>query len=176
MLLKAVSFQSIGNHARRLVLTLGDITTHRTKLLFLQTIRTICDFFVTDSSFMKLFVPTYNSAFGFLLILMLVLSASGCGKHAQPPAVTNTNRATAEEKETLPDQKPAAQAETKVQPASQPDLQELDRSLLRWILANRRRPNNFDDFASTAGVSIPPPPAGKKYIIAQNMHIQLVDR
>jgi hypothetical protein len=28
----------------------------------------------------------------------------------------------------------------------------------------------------SAGVAIPPPPAGKKYVIAKNMHIQLVDR
>jgi hypothetical protein len=37
-------------------------------------------------------------------------------------------------------------------------------------------PANFDEFAATAGVPIPPPPAGKKYFLAKDMHIQLVNQ
>jgi hypothetical protein len=43
-------------------------------------------------------------------------------------------------------------------------------------MANHRVPANFDDFAATAGVVIPPPPAGKKYVIRKDMHIELVNQ
>jgi len=42
-------------------------------------------------------------------------------------------------------------------------------------MANRRVPKNFQDFASTAGVTIPPPPPGKKYMLSNDMHIILAD-
>ena len=56
----------------------------------------------------------------------------------------------------------------------EPDLDELNRALIRWVVGNRRPPANFADFAATAGVTIPPAPPGKKYVIAKNMHVQLV--
>ena len=61
-------------------------------------------------------------------------------------------------------------------PNGEPDMAELNRSLLRWVLKNKRRPNNFEDFAATAGVAIPPPPAGKKYLLGSDMKIQMVSR
>jgi hypothetical protein len=91
----------------------------------------------------------------------LVLAA-GCGKKA--PAVS------------APPQTAAPSAAAAEQPAVQPDLPELNRSLMRWMMGHRRAPKDFEDFASTAGVTIPPPPAGKKYVIRKDMHIALVDR
>jgi len=41
---------------------------------------------------------------------------------------------------------------------------------------NRRPPKNFEDFAATSGVEIPPPPDGKRYAIDKTMHIILVKR
>ena len=61
-------------------------------------------------------------------------------------------------------------------PNGEVDMPELQRSVIRWILAHRRRPANFEEFAATAGVQIPPPPAGKKYFLAKDMHVRLVDR
>lgn len=58
----------------------------------------------------------------------------------------------------------------------QPDLDALDRAMVRWLVGHRRTPANFEEFAATAGVAIPPPPAGKKYMIRKDMHIALVDR
>ncbi len=57
-----------------------------------------------------------------------------------------------------------------------PDLQDVNRQLRRWILKNQRPPENFEDFAATAGMQIPPPPAGKKYAIDKHMHVVLVNR
>jgi hypothetical protein len=71
---------------------------------------------------------------------------------------------------------PAGAQPVNVSPNGEPDLHALNRGLLRWLAANRRAPANFEDFAATAGVAIPPPPTGKKYIIAKDMHIKLVNR
>ena len=62
------------------------------------------------------------------------------------------------------------------QPDGQVDLPELQRSVLRWVLANRRRPANFEEFAASAGIQIPPAPAGKKYNLAKDLHVQLINR
>lgn len=60
--------------------------------------------------------------------------------------------------------------------SAQPDLAALDHGLLQWIFQNKRTPTNFDDFAATAGVTIPPPPPGQKYTITKNMRVELVDK
>jgi hypothetical protein len=37
-------------------------------------------------------------------------------------------------------------------------------------------PKNFEEFAASANVPIPPPPPGKKYVIDSLMHVSLTDR
>jgi hypothetical protein len=61
-------------------------------------------------------------------------------------------------------------------PNGQPDLTALDTALMGWLVANRRVPNSFAEFAATAGVAIPRPPPGKKYVITPRMHVQLVNQ
>ncbi len=108
---------------------------------------------------------------GLVLALMLagVLATAGCKKKVQAaaPPPPDATAQTAAGNTTSP-QAPG-------QPDGQPDLAALDRSLIRWIVTNHRRPASFEQFAATAKVAIPPPPAGKKYIIQKNMHIALVD-
>jgi hypothetical protein len=58
----------------------------------------------------------------------------------------------------------------------EPDLHQLDQAMLRWVMANRRAPASFAEFAATAGVAIPPPPSGKKYAFSQTMHVILVNQ
>jgi hypothetical protein len=115
-----------------------------------------------------------------VVVVTLALLSTGCGK-SKPPVVQaatdqNTNQMLTDHMPVYQPPSSAIPAVAATQPDGGPDLKELNRSLLRWILGNRRRPQNFEDFAATAGVVIPPPPAGKKYIIAKDMHIQLVDR
>jgi len=88
--------------------------------------------------------------------------ASGCSKKTPTAAAPPP-----------PAQPPAVAA---AQPEIQPDLPGLNRNLLRWMMGHRHRPKDFEEFAASAGVAIPPPPAGKKYIIRKDMHIVLVDR
>src|SRR3954454_24150953 len=51
---------------------------------------------------------------------------------------------------------------------------ELDRALNNWVARNRRAPRSFEEFAATAGINIPPPPAGKRYAIDKTGHVVLV--
>ena len=57
-----------------------------------------------------------------------------------------------------------------------PNLAELTRELRRWIVATREKPANFEDFAAKAKITVPPPPAGKKYALSSEMHVILVNR
>lgn len=116
------------------------------------------------------------------LATMVMTLACGCHKAkkavTQVPADQNTNQTVADQPPVYqqpPTAASAAPANATAQAAG-PDLRELDRGLIRWIVSNRRRPSNFEEFAATANITIPPPPSGKKYIFDQTMHIQLVDR
>ena len=61
-------------------------------------------------------------------------------------------------------------------PAPATDVPSLQREVVKWIVRNRRTPKNFEEFAATAGIQIPPPPAGKKYSLTPQMHVQLIDQ
>jgi hypothetical protein len=63
-----------------------------------------------------------------------------------------------------------------VLPNGQPDMAEINRVARKWILRNNRRPTGWDDFVANAGVQIPPPPPGKKYLLSRSMHVSLIDR
>jgi hypothetical protein len=97
------------------------------------------------------------------LACALTLMLAGCSKEAkQQPAPP-------------PPPSPAATNVSETAPA-EPDLAELNRQLRRWILAHRRPPKNFEDFAANTTYQIPLPPTGKKYVIDPKMHVLLVKR
>lgn len=93
----------------------------------------------------------------------LALASSSCGKKSESSSAAPSAPATQ-----------AVSAATA--PAAQPDLDAITRQLRRWIVRNQRPPKDFDDFAATANVPIPPPPEGKKYAINSQMHVVLVNR
>ena len=122
--------------------------------------------------------PAANLVFGLVLGVALAFLSSGCKKAASSVAVAVEPAPAAAEVQPAPTQAPVnhpAVPAAAAQPAAAPDLGELNRGMIRWIVANRRRPHNFEDFAATANMTIPPPPAGKKYVIDSTMHIQLVN-
>jgi hypothetical protein len=61
-------------------------------------------------------------------------------------------------------------------PKPSADPLDLNREVRKWILRNRRPPKNFEDFAATSGIEIPPPPDGKKYVLDKTMHVTTVNR
>jgi hypothetical protein len=136
---------------------------------------------------MNMFSSRQQTWFRFSTPACLALAAgilffAGCSKAKKPvvaetpaPAPENADPAVVDHAP-APPPAPAVAATPIAAPNGQPDMGELNRTLIRWIVRNRRPPANFADFAATAGVAIPPPPAGQKYIIAKNMHIQLVSQ
>ncbi|HWD91325.1 MAG TPA: hypothetical protein VG938_03160 [Verrucomicrobiae bacterium] len=129
-------------------------------------------------------------AFAWIIALLgCGLVFSGCGKSktsaAQtPPSVSETPAPAVAD---TPAPSTAADTATAGQPAAaapgsrplttangSPDLSELNRTMIRWIVRNRRAPANFAEFAATAGVTIPPAPAGQKYVIGSDKHVLLV--
>jgi hypothetical protein len=114
-----------------------------------------------------------------LALVSVALVAGGCGKRGKSAAVTPSPESLQQaQNDHMPESAatPAAAPGQVTAPDGGPDLSALNRSLLRWVLQNRRRPASFEDFAATAGFAIPPAPAGKKYVIAKNMHIQLISQ
>jgi hypothetical protein len=47
--------------------------------------------------------------------------------------------------------------------------------ILRRTLPRHRLTGNFDEFVEAAGVEVPPPPAGQKYVINKRWQVILVD-
>ena len=115
------------------------------------------------------------------LVWMLTTFAlvSGCSKKATsspppaaPPVSETPNQPAAVTQATTP----TTGAQPAVDTNGQPDLRALDRTLIRWMVRNKRRPADFQEFASSAGTPIPPPPPGKKYVFSSTMHIELVNQ
>ena len=117
---------------------------------------------------------------GILLALALtgVLFCTGCGKKkptAAGPTPAEVAATSAVTHEPVFAPKSVAIAPV-VTPSGEPDMGELNRCLLRWVLGHRKKPDTFEEFAASANVPIPPAPAGKKYVIDKSMHIVLAKK
>ena len=112
------------------------------------------------------------------LIWAALLLVAGCSKPNTPPPtpppssdVTNTP---ATSSTVAPITYAPATGATNASD-TQTELQTLNKALLGWMIKNRRHPQDFAEFASTANIQIPAPPPGKKYTLNQRGFITLVD-
>ena len=55
-------------------------------------------------------------------------------------------------------------------------LTQLTREVRKWIVRHQRPPQNFEEFAASASVQIPPAPAGKKFALSKQMRVVVVNR
>jgi len=112
--------------------------------------------------------------FSFVLLLAFTV---GCEKSAPPPPAppSSTNSAEAPATNAAPAPFAAKPVATSNSNGLLTTLQTLNRALMGWMIRNRRHPQNFEDFASTANVQIPNPPPGKKYTLNTRGFIILVD-
>jgi hypothetical protein len=109
----------------------------------------------------------------------IMLFVSGCSRKSSDTANSQANAQANQVVETAnpaPPAQPASAAAPSVQAGGEPNMAELDRVARRWMFRNRRHPTNFEDFTAHAGVEIPPPPPGKKYVLSKDMHISLVNQ
>lgn len=116
---------------------------------------------------------TKTSTLGLTLTVIAVFA--GCGKKETPAPTAPAQPPPQAAQPAAAPQQPQVSHPPVAQANAEPDMGELNRAMIRWIVRNKRAPSTFEEFASTAGVQIPPPPAGKKYVIAANKHIQLVN-
>jgi hypothetical protein len=118
---------------------------------------------------------------GRFIVVLAVASLAACGCSKKQSEARNAQATSSADTNAFPAS--AASNPVVVQPAapgavvaSTVDLPDIQRSVIRWVVTNRRRPSNFEEFAATADVKIPAPPAGKKYYLPRDLHVQLVNR
>jgi len=125
-------------------------------------------------------IPGWRLKTIIVLLAGLAATATGCGKtNTSGPAAAPSQNTVAATPPT-PTPGPTAQA-APAQPVatttsndSLQSLQLLNRALVRWMIKNRRHPQSFEEFASSANIQIPDPPAGKKYALNARGFIVLV--
>ncbi len=119
------------------------------------------------------------------LILGVALFAAGCGKKESPKPEANTPSASpnpaqpttpnAAPPPVAPAPAPADTAAGAKADADLPVLQQLNRAVIGFRMQYHRNPASVEELATTAGIQLPPPPAGKKYAFNKRGLIDLVD-
>ena len=127
-------------------------------------------------------IPLSGSRFCIFSAMVLTMGlaglASGCGKKAEapaPPPAAPVQEPPGPAPGPRVAQTPAQPQTLKVPEGASTDavLQQMNRELLRWIVAHRRKPTSYEEFISSAQLTVPPPPAGKRYVLGSNMKIVL---
>jgi hypothetical protein len=125
------------------------------------------------------------------LILLTLLVAgvaafSGCGK--KPPTAASTPnppdsaQAPASQPPVNNTAKPPQVYSAPASPAvvstqnGEPDLKQINRAYVGWIMRTQKHAKTFEEFVTASGIQIPPPPAGKKFIIDKRGYIALVSQ
>jgi hypothetical protein len=113
-------------------------------------------------------------------LVLLIAVTAGCGKSGDsvsvapaPPPAPSSDAATAQAPVPVPQPMQTVVVTNTDDQTKQ--MQALNRALVGWMIRNRRHPQTFQEFASTAGFQIPNPPPGKKYTLNTRGFIVLVD-
>jgi len=127
---------------------------------------------------------THQKGLYLALIWGVAMFATGCGKKesAAPSATTVAPEQTATQ-ETAAATAPSHPVYTPPMPtaaAANADngltvLQQLNRSVIQYRIQNHRNPTSVEEVAAFAGVQVPPPPPGKKYVFNGKGFVVLVD-
>lgn len=109
---------------------------------------------------------------GMLCLICALAVSGGCGKKSIPPPAVPSSASDSSSEAAAPASPPPANRVQSSPPSASPtatgptQLQSLNRALLGWKIKNRRQPQSFEDFASSAGFQIPSPPPGKRYALS----------
>lgn len=133
-------------------------------------------------------LDSWQSRAGVLSLIITLAFGAGCGKPQSsrpktvPSLATNSTPAPAATTPALTVE-PTAAPSTSQRPLTVPSnansglttLQVLNRAMVNWTMQHHRRPQSFEEFASTANITIPDPPPGKKYAFGGRGWIVLVN-
>jgi hypothetical protein len=113
------------------------------------------------------------------LAFALVVTA-GCGKSSSSAGSVTPSASTDSASVQTPATAPVPQQNRQPVTSASPDdtqtmLQGLNRALMGWMIRNHRHPSTFEEFASSANMQIPDPPAGKKYALSARGFVVLVN-
>jgi hypothetical protein len=117
---------------------------------------------------------------GWIASLALALAVTvGCGKSDSPPQSAAPPASSDSSAQQTPSPAPLALQNPEPLATTDPDdtqktLQGLNRALMGWMIRNHRHPKTFEEFAGSANMQIPNPPAGKKYALNARGFIVLV--
>jgi hypothetical protein len=120
------------------------------------------------------------------LVLGAAIIAAGCGKKSEKPS-SNATPPLQTTQDTSQPAAPGSAVNSQPVPVAlatnaagvtnaAPDLKQLNHAYIAWIVQNRRHLKTFEEFVSVSGMQVPPPPAGKKYIIDHSGFIALVNQ
>lgn len=117
---------------------------------------------------------TRGRVFYLVLVLGVAMFIVGCGKKSENPPAGATMAPPQSNQAVVPPSSPAPGGNSQPVPAAAPatntdtastNLKELNHALTRWVVQNHQRPTSFEDFVARSNIQVPPPPAGKKYVI-----------
>ncbi len=118
---------------------------------------------------------------GVLLVLGTLTLAAGCGKKAAP-VVDVPSPAPPAQAAVLPGQpnpplpQPYAPVTLPPPTSAAPDLSQINRAYIGWIMQTHRHARTVEEFVTAAGVQLPPAPAGKKFVIDKHGYIALANQ
>lgn len=111
-------------------------------------------------------IPIACRSLPLAVILTAALVAGACGKKNEARNVPPATSAAAQ----------PTNAASPTPASGDVGAADIQRSVIRWIVSHHARPANFEQFAASADIKIPPPPPGKKFVLAPDMHVKVVDR
>ena len=126
---------------------------------------------------------TQGRIFWLVLVLGAAMFIAGCGKKSETPPVSQTPPPSQASQAAVPPVSPSPAQNAQPAPAAPAtnaatapaDLQSLNQQLISWVVQNHQRPKSFEDCVARANIQVPPPPAGKKYVINSRGFVALVD-
>lgn len=113
-----------------------------------------------------------------LMLAVFALGFCSCGRQAEAPVAPNPEPH-APVAQPIPPRNDSIAAPMLAQPAAadlDDVLTQLTREVRKWIVRHQRPPKNFEEFAASATVTIPPAPPGKKFALGKPMRVIVVNR
>jgi hypothetical protein len=103
----------------------------------------------------------------------------GCGHKNTATAVAQPASPDQASAAATPEQGGIAPVSSAVTVAAAPDggadLRDLNHAYIGWIVRTHQRAKTFEEFVAASGTKVPPPPAGKKYVIDHAGFIAIKD-